>query len=408
MGYRGEDILDSQGEGLVSLTLQTYGKPLPSLSCTVLGRITSTPQGQNLRQDHVFMADTLSREIDLGGYAGVLTRESVSTDRAEDLIRSAPVMIHSVASLEHLRDGDIVSLNPNGSVRTLYRVASPHNSILVTERCNSFCVMCSQPPKPFDDRARIAQHLRLVELVDSGTEALGITGGEPTLLKEDLLRLIERCKALLPSTALHMLSNGRLFYYGSLAKDLAAVDHPDLMVGIPLYSDIDWEHDHVVQAAGAFDQTLVGLQNLGRYGVPVEIRIVLHRQTYKRLPELAEFIYRNLTFASHVALMGLEMMGFAVPNLADLWIDPVEYGPELVEATKFLANRGMNVSIYNHQLCVIPREIWGYCKRSISDWKNDFLPECAECAVQESCGGFFSSSLKRKHSSSIQPIQFHP
>jgi His-Xaa-Ser system radical SAM maturase HxsC len=392
----------------LSLILQTLGKPLPSLSHPVLGRITSAPQEQDRRGDLILMVDALPREIDLGGYAGVLTCESVSADRAEALARSSPALIHSLASLEHLRDGDVVSLNPNGSVRTLYRVASPHNTILVTERCNSFCVMCSQPPKRVDDRARIAQHLRLVELVDPGTEALGITGGEPTLLKEDLLRLIERCKVLLPSTALHVLSNGRLFYYGSLAKDLAAVDHPDLMIGIPLYSDIDWEHDYVVQAVGAFDQTLIGLQNLGRYGVPVEIRVVIHQHTYKRLPELAEFIYRNLTFASHVALMGLEMMGFAVPNLADLWIDPVEYGPALVEATRFLANRGMNVSIYNHQLCVVPREIWGYCKRSISDWKNDYLPECAECAVQESCGGFFTSSLMRKHSASIRPVQLHP
>jgi hypothetical protein len=59
---------------------------------------------------------------------------------------------------------------------------------------------------------------------------------------------------------------------------------------------------------------LIGLQNLGRHGVPVEIR-VLHRYTFERLPQLAEFIYRNLTFASHVTFMGMEMMGFAINSL---------------------------------------------------------------------------------------------
>lgn len=388
----------------MSLRLQTQGKPLPSLTRSLLGRITTTSLESEIRPDHILMADLLPGQNDLRGYAGVLTRESVSPDWAEDLAQFAPAMIHSVSTLEHLQEGDVAAMNPNGSVRTLYRRGSRHNAILVTERCNSFCVMCSQPPKRVDDRRLIAQHLRLVELIDPTTEALGITGGEPTLLKKDLLWLIQRCKELLPTTSLHVLSNGRLFYYGAFARDLAAIGHPDLMIGIPLYSDIDWEHDHVVQAVGAFDQTLVGLQHLGRYGVPVEIRVVIHRDTYKRLPELAEFIYRNLTFASHVALMGLEMMGFAIPNLSDLWIDPVEYAPELVEATSFLAHRGMNVSIYNHQLCVVPREIWSFCKRSISDWKNDYLPECGECTVRERCGGFFSSSLQRGYSSSIRPI----
>ena len=233
--------------------------------------------------------------------------------------------------------------------------------------------MCSQPPKPVDDRHRIAEHLRLVELIDPSTPELGITGGEPTLLKDDLLILVERCRELLPQTALHVLSNGRLFYYGSFARRLAGIGHPDLMIGVPLYSDVDSEHDYVVQSAGAFDQTLIGLQNLGRYGVPVEIRIVVHRLTYARLPRLAEFIYRNLPFASHVALMGLEIMGFAVPNLADLWIDPVEYGRELVTSVNFLAQHGLRVSIYNHQLCVVPREAWGTAEGRFPTGRTTFF-----------------------------------
>jgi His-Xaa-Ser system radical SAM maturase HxsC len=255
-----------------------------------------------------------------------------------------------------------------------------------------------------DDRHRIAGHLRLIELIDPSTAELGITGGEPTLLKDDLLLLIERCRDLLPETALHMLSNGRLFYYGSFARKLAAIAHPDLMIGVPLYSDIDSAHDHVVQSAGAFNQTMVGLQNLGRYGVPVEIRVVIHRLTYERLPRLAEFIYRNLSFASHVTLMGLEMTGFTIPNLKELWIDPVDYGRELVEAVRFLSQHGMRVSVYNHQLCVIPQEIWSYCRKSISDWKNEYLPVCGECGVRSRCGGLFSSALQRGYSAHIHPV----
>lgn len=383
----------------MSLTLSVYGKPLPSLSHSVIGRVTSSVKEEAVRKDYVLLAGDLEMLLDIQGYAGVLTSQSVQPD--DPWI--TPV-VHSIPSIDHLDDGDVVALSPNGYVRTLYRIRSPHNSIFTTDRCNSFCLMCSQPPKSIDDRHRITEHLRLIELIDPATAELGITGGEPTLLKDDLLLLIQRCRDLLPVTALHMLSNGRLFYYGSFARKLAAIGHPDLMIGVPLYFDIDSEHDRVVQSAGAFNQTMIGLQNLGRYGVPVEIRVVIHRLTYGRLPRLAEFIYRNLSFASHVTLMGLEMTGFTIPNLKELWIDPVDYGGELVESVLFLAHHGMRVSVYNHQLCVVPQEIWSYCRKSISDWKNEYLPICGECGVQGRCGGFFSSALRRGYSAHIHPV----
>jgi His-Xaa-Ser system radical SAM maturase HxsC len=175
------------------------------------------------------------------------------------------------------------------------------------------------------------------------------------------------------------------------------------MLGIPLYSDVDSEHDYVVQARGAFEETVLGLHNLARYNVPVEIRVVIHLQTYGRLPRIAEFIARNFPFASHVALMGLEMFGFVNANMADLWIDPHDYQTELGEATETLFLAGLNVSIYNHQLCVLDRALWPFARKSISDWKNIYLEPCHECSMREDCGGLFQSGVK-KHSSYIKPL----
>lgn len=175
------------------------------------------------------------------------------------------------------------------------------------------------------------------------------------------------------------------------------------MLGIPVYSDVDYQHDYVVQAKNAFDETLLGLYNLAACEVPVEIRVVLHKQTYRRLPQLAEFIYRNLPFAAHVALMGMEMFGYVHLNMETLWIDPTEYAAELEEATLTLALHGMNVSIYNHQLCTIPQSVWPFTRKSISDWKNVYLEPCDSCGVRNLCGGFFQSATKR-HSGSIHPL----
>lgn len=382
------------------IRLGVKGRPSPLLTRPILGRVTRSGVEADRRPDYVLITDCL-RTKELVGYAGALSSRILDADAVTGLPTPC---IHGLDTLDHLADGDVVALNPGGYVRTLYRIGSKHNAIFATDRCNSFCLMCSQPPREVDDSERVAEHLRLIELMSPETQELGITGGEPTLLKDGLLGVIRRCKELLPETALHVLSNGRLFYYASFAQAVAEIGHADLMFGIPLYSDLDYEHDYVVQARGAFDDTMVGLHNLGRYGVRVEIRVVVHRLTYRRLPQLAEFIYRNVPFAAHVALMGLEPIGFAIPNWEQLWIDPWDYRRELEATTLFLAERGMTDSVYNHQLCVVPESIWPYCRQSISDWKNEYLPVCRECAVQGQCGGFFTSSLRRGISAHIHAV----
>ncbi len=306
---------------------------------------------------------------------------------------------------DYLNEGDIVRFDPQRlALRTLYRKNSRHNGLLVTERCNNFCLMCSQPPKEADDSYLIAEWLEAIPLMDRHTGEIVITGGEPTLLKDDLIVLIRALKNYLPNTAVHMLSNGRRFSDFDFAKKVASIAHPDLMTGIPVYSDVSNIHDYVVQADGAFDETIKGIINLKRLDQKVEIRVVLHKQTYERLPQLAEFLARNLLFVDHVALMGLEMTGFTRHNLEDLWIDPIDYQPQLVQAVETLARYKMNVSVYNHQLCVLDKRLWSYNRKSISDWKNEYMPECELCTKQTECGGFFSSATLR-YSKHIKPFQ---
>lgn len=311
-------------------------------------------------------------------------------------------------SLEYLSQGDIVRISPQvGELWVMYRRSSPFNAMLLTEQCNSDCLMCSQPPKPHNDRYLVDAYLEAIPLMDPATLELGITGGEPTLLGDRLFEIIERCRENLPATALHMLTNGRMFQYLRLAHRLGQLQHPDLVLGVPVYSDLAGQHDFVVQAKGAFDQTIRGILNLARCGIRVELRVVLHAQTIDRLPQLAEFLARNLPFVSHVALMGLEMMGYVRMNMDALWCDSVDYQAQLVRAVEILDRSGLNISIYNHQLCVLPTALWPFARKSISDWKNEYANECQQCAVRERCGGFFSSATVRR-SRAIQPFDTDP
>ena len=162
----------------------------------------------------------------------------------------------------------------------------------------------------------------------------------------------------------------------------------------PSSTDTDVHRDH---------SSIRGMMNLERCKQKVEIRFVIHKQTFERLPQTARFIARNLPFVDQVVLMGLEITGFTKTNLDALWIDPVDYQPQLREAVRELNDSHLKVMIYNHQLCILGRELWPFARRSISDWKNIYMPECKGCSVSQDCGGFFASAQLR-YSDHIKPV----
>jgi His-Xaa-Ser system radical SAM maturase HxsC len=264
--------------------------------------------------------------------------------------------------------------------------------------------MCSQPPKDKDDTDQLfPANLETVRMIAPGPEYLTITGGEPTLLGDRLPTLLGVLRDTCPNTHIHMLTNGRIFAWPNFTRELMAVRHPSLTLGIPLYSDDPVIHNHVVQARYAFEQTVLGLHELARWNQQVEVRVVLHKLTIPRLLHLAEYIYRNLPFVTHVALMGLEPTGYTPRNKDQLWIDPFDYQGLLEDTVECLSVRGMNVSLYNLPLCLTRPALWKFARKSISDWKNIFLPECEGCGVLEQCGGFFQSA-DRMHSTHIRAL----
>jgi His-Xaa-Ser system radical SAM maturase HxsC len=311
--------------------------------------------------------------------------------------------IFDIPDIEHLDIGDIVLINPNGTVYTLFRVKSPHNALFITDRCNSNCLMCSQPPRNVDDLDYYFNiNSQLVKLIPKSTQELGITGGEPTLLGERFITLLNLITENLPDTDIHVLTNGRSFAYKNIPEKLSRVNNRKVVYGIPLYSDYYQSHDYVVQAKDAFNQTVLGLHNLARNYQRIEIRIVLHKQTYKRLTSLAKFIYMNLPFVEHIAFMGLEYTGYTPRNSDLLWMEPSEYSSELEEAVNYLNSMDMNVSIYNLQLCLLKPTLWKFARKSISDWKREYLDECNNCNLLKECGGVFATS--KKHSNEIKAI----
>ena len=175
-----------------------------------------------------------------------------------------------------------------------------------------------------------------------------------------------------------------------------------LSFGIPLFSDIAEEHDYIVGVKGAFKQTIEGLYNLAKYRQNIEIRTVILRQNYKNLLNLATYIYRNLPFVSHIALMSMEYHGRAETNYDLVSIDPIEYKQELFDTVRDFVRYNMAVDVYNTPLCLVDERIEDFCKDSISTWKKTFLPQCNGCTKKEICSGVFETSFV--HSKNISTI----
>lgn len=370
------------------------------LNKLVFAKVTSKKQKKRLRPDYVLLANN-KRLGSLEGYQAIIIDE----DRAkvyEKKLKGLPLIIIS-SGLDELNENDVVKMSPEEKeLLVLYESQTPHNGLFLTSACNSRCIICPQKPRP-DIEDRVGINKRLIELIAPGPEYLTLSGGEPTLLGDQLINIIEECRKKLPQTKLMLLTNGRRLKDINFVDKLARASQGYLTVAIALYSDTSSGHDNIVSVSGAFEEALQGANNLALYGFEIEIRIVIMALNYTRLIQLADFIYRNLTYASHIALMGLELQELAKDNIERIWIDPCQYKFQLLEACHFLLRRGFHVSIYNHQLCTIPKTLWPLARKSISSWKNIYLPICENCQEQQNCGGFFTSALT-KHSECISPI----
>jgi His-Xaa-Ser system radical SAM maturase HxsC len=325
------------------------------------------------------------------GFRACLTPNEAS---GENVCWGKLPIIHSIRNVEILNEGDIVSLDmDSGEIIVLYEKSSIHNSILASTDCNCRCIMCPQVLAP-NCRENLKNNIELIELIDKETTALAITGGEPTLLKDDLINLLRHCKERLPSTQIDILTNGILLKDSEYVRKIAKLGMKKLVFCIPLYADTDTEHDYVMQRKGAFEDAIQGLYNLASMKQSIEIRVVVISHNHKRLPQIAAFIYHNLPFAIHVAFMGMEVEGTASRNIRKLWASPRAYGPYLEDAVVYLNQRNMSVSIYNEQLCLMPKKIWGFMRKSISDWKNTYIEECTDCIGKNDCGGFFAEPFE--------------
>lgn len=283
-------------------------------------------------------------------------------------------------------DGDVCIVFPNEKTLTrLIRNNSTANTILLTEQCDQACIMCSQPPKN-----------KIYDYYDLYKEALllaprdfmiGISGGEPTLEKNNLFPFLLDILIARPDLKFHILTNGQHFREEDITF-LRSVSS-SILWGVPVYSYKAETHDEIVGKKGAYEQLLKGLNVLLKSGASLEIRTVILEQNYNDMPQLAEFISKHLSLCEIWAIMQLENIGYAKMNWKHIFVDTSKMFSSISHALNIANVNDVNVQLYNFPMCTIPDEWQLYACKSISDWKNKYLDVCKNCTAKSDCCGFF-------------------
>lgn len=315
-----------------------------------------------------------------------------SDKQAADRLRASGLdNVGWIESSDLIAVGDIVKPNAsNGKCVVLFRENDIHHSLLLTNQCNSYCLMCSQPPTNHEDSWLITEALDVIRHIRTSPASIGLSGGEPLLLPVGLRRVIDDISMRHPDTRIDVLTNGRLLAEPSIIESVLYGLKANVCWLVPLYGHADFVHEYVVQAQGAFDQTLNGLLTLQAHSQPVQLRIVLIDPVLRILPELCGFIGRNLPFVREVALMAAEPIGFALANREQCEVDLLNWRAELEESSRILNRHRVPFIFMNAPLCALPRLLWPHAKKSISDWKNVYSGECEKCSVKPLCSGLFA------------------
>lgn len=309
---------------------------------------------------------------------------------------SFEITVEEYEALNGCCNFDVLELDERGNAYRYYNNDSVDNAILVTNRCNSNCIMCptAEIIRRGNEQYDADTLITLASHFPKDAPHITITGGEPFLIKKDMFKLLEYLKNNLNDTSYLLLTNGRAFCSEEYTKLFYETVPCDLTLGIPVHGFNSETHDYITQAKGSFLQTCRGLKNLLSVGAKVELRIVVSALNAAFITEIAQLIANEFPNVMCVKFIGLEMTGNAAKNKDKVWLDYPAAFSASKNAIDILISHAIDVGIYNFPLCAVDKKYHNICEKSISDYKVRYAPDCDTCAVKDACGGIFSGTIR--------------
>lgn len=288
---------------------------------------------------------------------------------------------------------NIFFLKDKAFIKRIFRNDSNDNILFLTNKCNSNCIFCPDSDEiRKNDKEYVEDALKLLELYPETIRHIGITGGEPTLLKDNFFNILSECKNKFPNIEYTIISNGRMFFYKDFCYKYIESKPLNTTIAIPLHGYNEETHDKVTRVNGSFRQTVIGLKNLLLLKEKIEIRIVLNKTNYNSLYKIINLIINNFSGIKEVNILSLELLGNAGKNYKDFWVEKNEINSSLHSCIPLLIKNKIKVNLYNFPLCFLNSEFWTLSRKSITDYKSKYGDECTSCREKPNCDGFFFST----------------
>lgn len=299
------------------------------------------------------------------------------------------------SALDSYHDYDVCEVWPDGRIYRYYDVCSIDNYFFITGKCNSNCVMC--PSADYSRKngieADIPNMIEIAKHIPADAVHLTITGGEPFVAGSSIFSFIEYLRDKFLKTEFLFLTNGRVFAVDNVTDRFAETIPNISIVGIPIHGSTEKIHDAITQAKGSFNQTMLGIKKLLRKEIRVELRIVVSALNVTDIANIARKVVSDIPSVSYISIMAMEMTGSAFVNRERVWIPYGEAFKATIEAIHIFLQAGIDVKLYNFPLCVVKKEFWTLCEKSISPDKIRYSEKCKECFMKSACGGVFGGTL---------------
>jgi len=159
--------------------------------------------------------------------------------------------------------------------------------VRLTNFCNNGCIFCLDSERydgkcvPFD---KIAGSLK--GAFRKRYKRAVLSGGEPTCHPQ-FLRIVKLAKDI-GYGHIQVITNGRLFFYGSFLKE--AVKNGLTEATFSIHGDNPHLHDSQTGVRGSFLESVTGLKNALRIpGLIVSVDIVINKKNYKYLHRILRY-----------------------------------------------------------------------------------------------------------------------
>ena len=209
--------------------------------------------------------------------------------------------------MNDLESDSILRIDSDGKVYFYFSPIIDEVDISITNKCNSNCIMCPVPEiiRRKDKVNLFEWNKQFIDVLPDYVGYINITGGEPTLAKEEFYSTLQLIVDKFKNSDFQLLTNGRSFSVHDVLKRTLSIFPRGMRIAIPIHSSDEYVHDKITQVKGSFKQTDQGIRNLLLHKQNVEIRIVLSKINIDTVANTAEYIvenYKNLLCVNFIGM----------------------------------------------------------------------------------------------------------